>query len=102
VESLHDQACASALGGRRRGRPVYQDPVEFISKHQGRAAGPGGAGTPSAQLVDPSQATARAAGAGFAGDPGALLRQADHRMYAQKRRQAADEDDARRSWTPQK
>jgi diguanylate cyclase (GGDEF)-like protein/PAS domain S-box-containing protein len=35
------------------------------------------------------------------GDLAALLRQADHRMYEQKRRQAADEGCGRRSWPPQ-
>ena len=57
-------------GEHHRPNDRYQDPVEFVAKHQDAPPDPIERETPSAQLVDPSPATARAAVAGFAGHTG--------------------------------
>ena len=54
-----------AAGEHRRQRPL-PGPGRVHQQAHGRAAGPGGADTPSAQLLDPSPPTARAAVAAFA------------------------------------
>ena len=66
LEDLHATHKFVGQGDRHRRNDRYQDPVEFINKHQDAPADPVERETPSAQLVDPSPATARAAVAGFA------------------------------------
>ena len=66
VEDLDATHQLTGQGDRHRRNDRYQDPVEFISKHQDAPPDPVERETPSAQLVDPSPATARAAVAGFA------------------------------------
>jgi len=66
VEDLYATHHLTGQGDHHRRNDRYQDPVEFISKHQDAPPDPVERETPSAQLVDPSPATARAAVAGFA------------------------------------
>jgi anti-sigma regulatory factor (Ser/Thr protein kinase) len=67
VDDLYATHPLAGRGEQHRRNDRYQDPVEFIGKHQDAPPDPIEQETPSAQLIDPSPAAARAAIAGFAG-----------------------------------
>ena len=66
IDDLYATHHLAGWGDQHRRNNRYEDPAEFISKHQDAPPDPIEQDTPSAELVDPSPATARAAVAGFA------------------------------------
>ncbi|MDT7581246.1 MAG: hypothetical protein QOK35_2510 [Pseudonocardiales bacterium] len=66
VDDLHATHDCVGHAGEHRPNDRYQDPVDFISKHMDAPPDPVEESAPSAQLLDPSPATARAAVGAFA------------------------------------
>lgn len=66
VDDLHATHQTVGHAGVHRRNDLYQDPVEFISKHMDAPPDPVEESVPSAELLDPSPPTARAAVGAFA------------------------------------